>query len=88
VVRAAGRVPGTGRCLAGIGADDMLACVFARLLLWTDPRPLPASEDAGWAAYLLVLAPWEAAPGALAEVLGHGRGANAEQGWRGSRRAG
>ena len=33
--------------------DDVLAAAFARLLLWTDPRPLPALGDAGtaWALY-------------------------------------
>lgn len=36
--------------------DDRLACAFARLLLWTDPRPLPAAAPAGrqsaWEYYL------------------------------------
>lgn len=34
--------------------DDVLAGVFARLLLWTDPAALPAvgREDAAWALYL------------------------------------
>ena len=34
-------------------ADDVLAGAFARLLLWTDPRPLPAPNDTegGWAYY-------------------------------------
>lgn len=33
--------------------DDVLAATFARLLLWTDPRPLPTPNDteAGWAYY-------------------------------------
>lgn len=31
--------------------DDGLACVFARLLLWTDPQPVPDNEAAAWAAY-------------------------------------
>ncbi len=25
--------------------DDSLACCMARLLLWTDPQPLPAADD-------------------------------------------
>lgn len=35
-------------------ADDVLAGAFARLLLWTDPRPLPAVGDveAAWQTYL------------------------------------
>jgi hypothetical protein len=34
--------------------DDVLAAAFARLLLWTDPRPLPATDNeaGGWAYYL------------------------------------
>lgn len=31
--------------------DDALACAFARLLLWSDPRPLPADQDAAWEYY-------------------------------------
>ena len=33
--------------------DDVLAATFARLLLWTDPRTLPAPNDTegGWAYY-------------------------------------
>lgn len=29
--------------------DDVLACCAARLLLWTDPREMPASDDADYA---------------------------------------
>jgi hypothetical protein len=34
--------------------NDDLACIFARLLLWTDPTALPAIDDpeGGWALYL------------------------------------
>lgn len=34
--------------------DDVLAAVFARLLLWTDPKPLPALNDteSAWQLYL------------------------------------
>lgn len=34
--------------------NDILATVFARLLLWTDPSPLPAQDapEDGWAIYL------------------------------------
>lgn len=31
--------------------DDILAAVFARLLLWTDPDPLPTTAAAGWDLY-------------------------------------
>jgi len=40
--------------------DDVLACVFARLLLWTDPRALPQSAEdhaLGWAIYLATWRP-------------------------------
>jgi len=38
---------------ASLAGDDLLACGFARLLLWTDPAPLPAIGDAdgAWAYY-------------------------------------
>lgn len=35
--------------------NDVLACAFARLLLWTLPMPLPATRDdgdRGWAQYI------------------------------------
>jgi hypothetical protein len=35
-----------------LAQNDLLACGFARLLLWTDHRPLPDSEAAGWDYYL------------------------------------
>jgi len=31
--------------------NDLLATCFARLLLWTDPPPLPTTEDEAWEAY-------------------------------------
>jgi hypothetical protein len=41
--------PHIWRCLEG---HDALAVGFARLLLWTDPRPLPSLQAAGWDYYL------------------------------------
>lgn len=34
--------------------DDILGCAFARLLLYTDPRPIPpvTSQSAGWDYYV------------------------------------
>lgn len=34
--------------------DDVLASVFARLLLWADPKPLPRTDDTqgGWECYV------------------------------------
>lgn len=45
--------PAASACYEAIEHNDILACVFARLLLWTDPHPLPASTDAdgAWATY-------------------------------------
>lgn len=42
-----------------IESDDELACVFARLLLWTDPKPLPDVGDitGAWMTYLRVWKP-------------------------------
>lgn len=41
---------------ASLETDDVLAAVFARLLLWTDPKALPpaapSAADAAWAMYL------------------------------------
>jgi len=44
-------------------SDDLLACVFARLLLWADPSPLPQLGDEA-DAFMLYLATWN--PGAYA----------------------
>jgi len=37
-----------------LAEDDILACAFARLLLWTDPAPLPklGQTEKTWAYYL------------------------------------
>lgn len=32
--------------------NDVLAAIFARLLLWTDPRPIPTDKDEAWEYYL------------------------------------
>jgi hypothetical protein len=44
----------TGDCYTAIEHNDVLAACFARLLLWTVPRPLPGADeaDAGWQQYL------------------------------------
>lgn len=36
---------GSSSILDALATDDELACGFARLLLWSDPRPLPAIGD-------------------------------------------
>lgn len=58
--------------------DSTLAAGFARLLLWTDPRPLPTNQAAGWKYYIRNWRPgkphpskwpslWEQAENALQE---------------------
>lgn|SRR5690348_1047900 len=44
---------GSTSILAALQRDDELACVFARLLLWSDPRPLPelGDEMGAWNLY-------------------------------------
>lgn len=37
---------------SAIETNDMLACGIARLLLWTDPVPLPDDEAGAWAYYV------------------------------------
>ena len=45
--------------------DDVFACRVARLLLWTDPRPLPKRGDAaaGWNYYIRTWRPGKPHPG-------------------------
>lgn len=40
--------PAVWRALEG---HDVLAVAFARLLLWTDPYPIPTTQDAAWTCY-------------------------------------
>ncbi len=49
---------------AALEYDDVLAAGVARLLLWTDPKALPAigDADAGWALYLRTWRPGRAHP--------------------------
>lgn len=47
-------VPATADAVyAALDQDDVLAAAFARLLLWTDPKPLPAlgETDQAWGLY-------------------------------------
>jgi hypothetical protein len=46
--------------------NDILACALARLLLWTDAKPLPPESDAGaaWNYYLRVWRPGRPHPDA------------------------
>lgn len=47
---------------AALATDDVLAAAFARLLLWTDPSPLPTTADGGWALYQRVWRPGKPHP--------------------------
>jgi hypothetical protein len=49
---------------AALETDDLLAVVFARLLLWSDPKPLPAVTDASsaWGLYLRTWRPGKPHP--------------------------
>lgn len=46
--------PTDGDVYGALAHDDLLACAFARLLLWTDPNPLPrlGGERVAWDYYL------------------------------------
>lgn len=39
-------------CYDAIAHNDVLACIFARLLLFTHPKALPASAETAWRYYL------------------------------------
>jgi len=54
VCEARGVEPIASRVYEALEDDDVLAAAFARLLLWTDPKPLPAIGDtqSGWDLYI------------------------------------
>jgi hypothetical protein len=49
-------------CYAAIEHNDILACCFARLLLWTDPAELPTDQDGAWDLYARVWRPGKPHP--------------------------
>lgn len=55
-------IPDTAHCWRAIEENDVLAACFARLLLWSDPKPMPAVGDAE-GAFDLYLRTWR--PGAF-----------------------
>ncbi len=59
---AAGVEPEQGAVHRALVDDDRLACQFARLLLWTDPQPLPVSEVPAWDYYLRTWRPGRPRP--------------------------
>lgn len=54
VCAACGVEPTTPAVYAALEHDDVLAMAIGRLLLWTDPKPLPnlGKADEAWALYL------------------------------------
>ena len=54
ICRARGVAATAGDVHAALEHDDVLGAAFARLLLWTDPKPLPALNDVdgAWQLYL------------------------------------
>lgn len=59
---------------AALEYQDVLAACFARLLLWTDARPLPTEKDAaeGWDIYLNTWRPGKPRPESWAENFAAG----------------
>ena len=59
-----------------IELNDMLACCFARLLLWTDPQPLPppgaTAEDKAWDYYIRNWRPGKPHRNTWKEAWAHG----------------
>jgi hypothetical protein len=45
-------VPQAAAVWRAIEGNDTLSCVFARLLLWTDPRALPTTQADAWDYYI------------------------------------
>lgn len=58
VYKARGVEPTDQAIWDAIEHDDILAACCARLLLWTDPKPLPAVHDAAGAWNLYALRTW------------------------------
>jgi hypothetical protein len=65
-----------------LGNDDLLACGFARLLLWADPSPLPALGDrrAAWGYYERNWRPGKPHPDLWSEKYDRAISAISEQG--------
>lgn len=64
VCAARGVAPEPAAVWAALERDDVLAFAFGRLLLWTDPKPLPGEHDAagGWDLYLRTWRPGKPHP--------------------------
>lgn len=51
VCRARGVAPNEWEVYNRLAGDDVLSAAFARLLLWTDPKPLPTEASGAWDLY-------------------------------------
>lgn len=51
-----------GAVWRNLQTDDILAACFARLLLWSDPKPLPTEANGGWGLYARVWRPGKPHP--------------------------
>lgn len=65
--RAAVVEPDAASVWRAIEGHDRLATALARLLLWTDPHPVPTEERDGWACYLRLWRPGRPRPETWAE---------------------
>jgi hypothetical protein len=71
-----------GQVYHALEHNDVLACAFARLLLWTAPKPLPSNPhvpEPGWAYYLNLWRPgkphpqtWAGCYGVAWDLVQHG----------------
>jgi hypothetical protein len=55
-------VPQPAAVWRAIEGNDLLACCFARLLIWTDPAILPTTESDGWGQYMRLWRPGKPHP--------------------------
>lgn len=62
VCKARGVAPLSPDVWAALEHDDILAAAFARLLLWTHPKPLPVDVVGGWDLYISTWRPGKPHP--------------------------
>ena len=62
VCKALSYEPTSNAVYDALSDNDVLAAVFARLLLYTLPRPLPGPADEGWEQYLSAWRPGKPHP--------------------------
>lgn len=57
-----GVTPTQAAVWSALQRDDVLAAAFARLLLWSDPAPLPTTAQGGWDLYARTWRPGKPRP--------------------------